>query len=157
MANRRFVFLAALTTFLTVLGGFFPAGAMAGQSKSKSERPLDADAKQKLTAIYAQHLATSVCKNDYSMTFNSSQLSSKDFAQLAKHVDQACGCLYKSASSKIAPDMSIDYVMYVYGARRDPFAQPSKEVRAFVATKQFSDVSLAYNDKDVRKKCGFVK
>ncbi len=155
--NGRFVFLAALTLLITALVAGYPAGSMAGQGDSKSTRALNDEAKQKLTGIYAQHLATSACKNDYSMTFNSSQLSSKDFAQLAKHVDQACGCLYTSSSSKVTPEMAIDYVMYIYGARRDPFAQPSQEVRAYVSSKQFSDVSLAYSDEATRKKCGFVK
>lgn len=111
---------------------------------------------QKLSAIYAEHLTTSVCKSGYVNNFKTSKLNQSDFQQLNNHMAAACKCLYGQVAQQSSPEDISDYIMNVYAAQKEP-NKPNADVTAYFKTQQFQTITKVYNDKAVRKKCGFIK
>lgn len=108
-----------------------------------------------MSSVYAEHLATSVCKSEYSNKFKTSRLSTNEKRQLDIHMSGACKCLYTEAAGKSSPEMVLDYVMYIYGAQKDP-TKPAQDQIAYIKSQGFRTVGSVYGDAAVRKKCGFI-
>lgn len=110
---------------------------------------------QVMSGIYAEHLATSVCKSEYINKFKTSRLSTAEKRQLDAHTSGACKCLYTEAAGKSSPEAVLDYVMYIYGAQKDP-TKPAQDQIAYIKSPGFRTVGSVYGDVAVRKKCGFI-
>lgn len=138
----RIMFLAAIVMA-------FAAPSYAQQKKAEPTK------EQMMSGIYAEHLATSVCKSEYGTKFKTSRLSVTEKRQLDAHLGGACKCLYTEAAQKSSPEMVLDYVMYMYGAQKDP-TKPAQDQIAYIKSPGFRTVGSVYGDAAVRKKCGFI-
>jgi hypothetical protein len=121
------------------------------QGKQKEAGP-----EQLMSGIYAEHLATSICKSSYGSKFRVSSLSTEEKRQFNEHMNGSCKCLYEKTVEKSSPDMVLDYIMYMYGAQKDP-KKPAQDQLNYIRSQSFNTVGAVFESPDVRKKCGFIK
>ncbi len=132
----------------------FLAIILAGPSSARAAEELSLKEKQ-VSAAYAQHLYTSICSQTYRGKFPIYSLSEKDRQQLNKHTNQACACEYEAVAKVTTPTTTVDYLMYTFGmVAGDP---ATRKTRPLNETPLFKPIYAALADKNLRKKCGFVK
>jgi hypothetical protein len=125
---------------------------MAGSAASAAS---DESQEQQFTRVYAEHIYTSLCAQEYRNEFSTEGLSPADKAQLNTHTLGACKCLYNAIAARNSSSGIIDYVMYAYGLTVDPMV-PDPEAMAYYNSSQISNIGEIVDDEAIRKKCGFI-
>ena len=137
-------FYVLLLLFVAVLIG--PAFARAEELSPKE---------QKISGAYAQHLYTSMCSQVYRQKFPLYRLTADERQQVNKHANEACGCQYAGIAKVSDPVVVVDYLMYTYGmVSGDP---AKRSTRPLNNTPLFKPIYSVLADKNLTKKCGFVR
>ena len=146
--------LNLIVCLLLACGGL---GAVISQAQAENPPKGPSADEQKLSAAYAQHLATSMCGNEYRDKFpRDDRLGPKEKAQFTSHVTSACKCVYDNMASKVSSIQITDYIMYTQSAYENP-SKPNREYMGYLSSSDFTVANGAYRGDEIRKKCGFVK
>lgn len=141
-----------------ILAGGLGAG-LSSQSRAadpSGNRELTPQQKQ-MSAVYAEHLTTSVCGDEYRDRFSRNvKMTPQERTQFTSHVTSACKCVYENMKVKMGSMDIVDYVMFTHGSY-EKSSKSNPEYMAYLRTPDFTRGDLAYRGPDVRKECGFVK
>lgn len=147
--------LLTLIVCLLLACGGLGAGIVPAQAENPPKGPSAEE--QKLSKAYAQHLATSLCGNEYRDKFpRDDRLGPKEKVQFSTHVTSACNCVYENMAAKVGTIQIVDYIMYTQSAYENP-SKPNREYMGYLSSPDFTVSNSAYRGDEIRKKCGFVK